>query len=101
MEVLMSRRTSRMLIGVLSVTTIVGLSAYAIAHRKAPVKGSTMLAATADASAAMPTTRPAKESPVAADDRPRQQTPPITPPPAPPKATLAMAVAKPSAMNAL
>src|SRR5437764_6372262 len=38
MEVLMTRRASRTLMGVLSVTTVVGLSAYAIAHR---TKGST------------------------------------------------------------
>src|SRR5258707_11474476 len=51
MEVLMTRRASRTLIGVLSVTTVVGLSAYGIAHRKSTARKAEAAAAAAVAPA--------------------------------------------------
>ena len=70
MEVLMTRRASRTLMGVLSVTTVVGLSAYAITHRNSSTTsgttplakpGTVALMAVAPAASETPATKPAGE----------------------------------------
>jgi hypothetical protein len=117
MEVLMTRRASRTLIGVLSVTSIIGLSAYAIAHHKAaaPKHGDTAVSATAgskgtvtlmavdEKESATPTTKPSQPESLA-EKRPEPKievTPVEKTDPAKEKAQFAMAVAKSSVGGAL